>query len=195
MDGLVMCGGRGTRLETATEKPLFEIGGRPMIERVCTALGNSQIEEIYCAVSPHTPETEQFLTESQDVRLIETPGSGYVADLGIALEAVGRPVLTVAADLPLLTGPLIDQLLAEYEQSATDSIPSLTVCVPTALKERLGVSADQTLEHDGYSVTPTGLNVVGVTDDEIKQSSHNVRLAVNVNRPGDAAVAEDLLCE
>jgi len=65
----------------------------------------------------------------------------------------------------------------------------VTVCVPGTLKRRLGVSVDTTRTHAGRELAPTGLNVVGERDDETVRVSHDARLAVNVNRPDDAAVA------
>ena len=52
-----MCGGCGTRLDAPVEKPLFEVAGRPMIEHVHAALANSDVDTVYAAPSPQTPET------------------------------------------------------------------------------------------------------------------------------------------
>jgi len=178
-----MCGGEGTRLDRG-EKPLFEVAGEPMVERVLAALEGSGVETIYAATSPATPATARKLEGR--VRLLETPGDGYVADLGTALERVGRPVLTVVADLPLLSAGLVDRTVAAHDGGA------LTVCVPAALKRRLGVSADATRAGGGVDLAPTGLNVVGGDDAETVRVSYDARLAVNVNRPDDAAVAAEL---
>jgi adenosylcobinamide-phosphate guanylyltransferase len=181
-----MCGGDGTRLDRG-EKPLFGVGGEPMLARVFAALGESRIDAVYAATSPRTPETTRWLDGRDDVRAIETDGGGYVDDLADALEALDRPVLTVAADLPLLDGEIVDRTLDAYDCGA------LTVCVPAALKRRLGVSVDTTRAHGGRELAATGLNVVGTGDAETVRVSYDARLAVNVNRPGDAAVAEALV--
>jgi adenosylcobinamide-phosphate guanylyltransferase len=178
-----MCGGRGTRLDRG-EKPLFEVGGEPMVDRVLDALLASRIETVHAVTSPHTPETTAHLEDR--VPVIQTAGEGYVADLATALDRVDPPVLTVVSDLPLLAGDVVDRALDAHDDG------SLTVCVPTALKRALGVSADTTRAHGGYELSPTGLNVVGETSDEALDISHDARLAVNVNRPSDAEVAEVL---
>jgi adenosylcobinamide-phosphate guanylyltransferase len=177
-----MCGGRGTRLELETEKPLVGIGGRAMVDRVLDALAESDVERTYAVVSPNAPETRAYLEGRTPT--IETPGEGYVADLGYALEHVGRPVLTVAADLPLLRGDAVEDALG-WEDSTT-------VCVPVALKLELGVSVGVSFEYEGRELAPTGLNVVGRGDDRI-EVVEDVRLAVNVNRVRDAQVAERVL--
>lgn len=159
-----MCGGEGSRLAATidddVEKPLFEIGGLPMIDRVLAALDDSRIRTSYAVVSPTAPETRAHLDER--VPTIGTPGEGYVADLSSALATVERPVLTVAADLPLLSGDVLDDVLDRYANigdardgteigDARDGTEgpnrrgSMTVAVPVTLKERLGVSADTVL--------------------------------------------------
>ncbi|WIV68650.1 NTP transferase domain-containing protein [Natrialbaceae archaeon AArc-T1-2] len=181
-----MCGGLGTRLESDREKPLHPICGTPMVERVLAALEGSRIERIYAAVSPHAPATRAHLEREVDgsASILETPGEGYVADLTAALEsdALEPPVLTVAADLPLLASAAVDRLLARHETGST------TVCVPVALKRRLGVSVDTTLSPH---LAPTGVNVVGAPNtQDMTHVSYDSRLAINVNRIEDTRVAE-----
>lgn len=176
-----MCGGRGTRLSLADEKPLVEIGGRAMVDRVLEALAGSGIERAYAVVSPNAPETRAHLEGR--VPTIETPGSGYVEDLDRALERVDRPALTVTADLPLLGADAVDRVLDRYEEDST------TVCVPAALKRELGVSVDTAFADDGRELAPTGVNVVSDGEDGV-EVVNDVRLAVNVNRARDAWIAE-----
>jgi len=179
-----MCGGRGTRLGGAVEKPLVTVGGTPMVDRVCDALAASRVDEVYAAVSPNAPGTRAHVRSNPRVAVVETPGDGYVADLSTALDRVGRPALTVAADLPLLAPEPVNRVLARADGS-------LAVAVPVDLKRRLGASADTTFERDGRELAPTGINVVSGTDDDIYVSD-DARLAVNVNRPRDLQVAEAL---
>lgn len=176
-----MCGGRGTRLDATVEKPLYEVGGRPMVDRVIDALA-PPTDTVYAVVSPHTPETAAHV----DVPTIEAPGEGYVADLQFALDRVGKPVLTAAGDLPLLTAAVVQRVLDAYDGG------SLTVCVPAARKRELGVSVDTTIDAQGRELAPTGVNIVG-DGAENRLVFNDVRLASNVNRAGDAAVAEGYL--
>jgi adenosylcobinamide-phosphate guanylyltransferase len=178
-----MCGGRGTRLDSDREKPLFPVAGRPMVDRVRDALAAAdRVDTVHAVVSPHAPATKRRL--DGDLPLVETPGDGYVADLGVALDAVDPPVLTVAADLPLLAGDAVDDVLAAADGSTS-------VLVPRTLKECLGASVDND-DHDAW--LPTGVNVVGDSEaDDAALRTWDARLAVNVNRRRDAAVAEQLL--
>jgi len=196
-----MCGGRGTRLGADREKPLVPVAGDPMVDRVCDALAASRVDRVVAAVSPHTPETRTHLRARTDDRasedtgdqantlaVVETPGEGYVADLQRALDDDGlsKPVLTVAADLPLLDGSAVDRVLDAHDAG------SLTVAVPAARKRELGVSVDTTFERKGRELAPSGVNVVGDGPDSTVVFEGR-EFTVNVNRPDDLAVAERLL--
>ncbi|EMA51576.1 NTP transferase domain-containing protein [Halococcus thailandensis] len=178
-----MCGGRGTRLDTDVEKPLYRVDGLPMLDRVRTALVDSCIESIRYVVSPHTPRTREHL----DRDVVEAPGEGYVGDLQYALARSDPPILTVATDLPLLDGAAVDRVLDSHDTG------SLTVAVPAACKRRLGVSVGTTMEVDGETVAPSGINIVGEDEGDRTIVIDDERFAVNVNHPSDAAVAEALL--
>lgn len=209
-----MCGGRGTRLGGDTEKPLVEVCGAPMVERVAAALRESRAEEVYAAVSPAAPETAERVHEI-GLAVVETPGEGYVEDLTAALDSIGKPVVTVAADLPLLAPEHVNDAVAASlgdgddgkdggtgtdgangadrrdADAETDRPCSVTVCVPADLKRRLGVSADTTFERGGEELAPTGLNVVADGADIVRLTCDD-RLAVNVNRPTDLERAEEM---
>ncbi|WP_137289484.1 NTP transferase domain-containing protein [Natronorubrum halophilum] len=185
-----MCGGKGTRLESPHEKPLHPIAGVAMVDRVLAGLEASAVETTYAAVSPNAPETRTHLADG--VTTIETAGEGYVTDLLALLEhpAISTPILTVAADVALLEGPVIDRVLAVHGERDA----SRTVCVPVALKRRLGASVDATLEPDAH-LAPTGVNVVGdsAAAESMIHESYDPRLAINVNRREDARTAADWL--
>lgn len=204
MDALVMCGGRGTRLDSSHEKPIHPIADVPMVDTVVSALEASRVGSVVAAVSPNTPETRTHLRDRDVVAVIETPGDGYVADLEVSLDHpdVSLPILTVVADLPLLAGETVGRILGRYERrsndrqpgdstlSANDESPSMTVCIPRALKRRIGVSLDSA--NDSHLV-PTGVNVVGEASDDVLEVSYDLRLAVNVNSRTDAKLANRLV--
>jgi adenosylcobinamide-phosphate guanylyltransferase len=236
-----MCGGRGTRLDRG-EKPLVRVGGDPMLDRVVAACRESAAGTVHAVVSPHAPATRERAL-GLGLPVVDAPGEGYVADLDHALDSVGRPALTVAADLPLLPAAAVDRTLAACGgggdgtgggdgpvaganaggaaagSDAGASTPSVAVYVPAALKRRLGASrgtttrtgdgeergdgepgpgtgsgsdADTGRDGDrGRELAPTGLNVAGTGPDRTLVS-WDARLAVNVNRPSDLALAEAL---
>ncbi len=182
MDAVVMCGGRGTRLGLDSEKPLLDIAGKAMVSRVLDALETSRIDTVHGAVSPQTPATRERL-QQLGISVIETQGEGYVADLDDVLDECGTPLLTVAADLPLLSGAVVDDVLGQYDGG------SLAVYTPVKLKQTLGVSVDNILEKNSRMIAPTGLNIVGNSNEKQLVYEH-IGLAVNVNHRSDAQIAE-----
>ncbi|TKX75738.1 GTP--adenosylcobinamide-phosphate guanylyltransferase [Halorubrum sp. GN11_10-6_MGM] len=208
-----MCGGRGTRLGGDAEKPLVRVDGRAMVDRALDALAASRVEAAYAVVSPHVPATRERLVarsdaaargsepDALDLTVVDAPGDGYVADLRHALESGPEaPVLTVAADLPLLDGAAVDAVLDAHAASGAGS---LSVLSPAERKRELGASADAATERgdsDGTAgdreLAPTGINVVGALDgdgDEATRVTRDARLAVNVNYPADRRLAARLL--
>jgi adenosylcobinamide-phosphate guanylyltransferase len=176
-----MCGGEGTRLGGDREKPLVRVGGVPMVDRVTRALAESGVESVYAVTAPDAPATAAHL----DLPRISGTGEGYVADLERALAdaRVTEPVLTVAADLPLLDGAAVDRVCA-----ASDG-DGLAVMVPVGRKRALGFSVDTTVGE--RRLTPAGINVVG--PGERTDVRTGLRYAANVNRPADHRRAEWLL--
>jgi adenosylcobinamide-phosphate guanylyltransferase len=209
---LVLCGGRGTRLESEQEKPLVPVCGEPMFDRVVRALRASAVSTVHAVPSPATPGTRAHAVD-RGIPVVDAPGEGYVADLRHALDTVAPPVVTVVADLPHLAPAHVDRALAtaagreaEPVGGVDAAVASLTICVPVDLKRALDASVDTWFEHEGRAVAPTGLNVVGGAEAEsaddaggaTDEGTENVwvvddeRLAVNVNRPRDREVAESL---
>ena len=73
MIGLVMCGGKGTRMELAQEKLLLKYK-TPIIQHVISALGESGcFSKIICATSCNAPKTSKFVKDL-GISTIETKG-------------------------------------------------------------------------------------------------------------------------
>lgn len=204
---VLMCGGKGTRLETGIEKPLVQVDGIPMVDRVVSALADSPVLDIVAVVSPHTPETEDHLEDlagsldAEGVRLTVTPGSGagYGTDLTTVVDRIGTPVVTVTADLPALQSAHVTDAIETALESADGSRPdtavdSVTVCVPAAHKRARGLSVDTEFCHDGQALAPTGVNVMGAAADRVVVRK-DTALAVNVNRPSDLRFAREFVGE
>ncbi|SNR62308.1 NTP transferase domain-containing protein [Halorubrum vacuolatum] len=218
-EAILLCGGRGSRLGGDVEKPLVEVGGVPLVDRVLAALATSRLDRVVAIPSPMTPATTRHLRERAEgrkgrvvarddasdvvdpssVELVVRPGdgNGYVEDLSDGLSTVDGPAVTVAADLPLLRGSDIDEVIGAATAEPIDrssSVPSVAVCVPVGTKRALGVSIDTVTGHEGRPVAPTGLNVVADGSDRVIVRDR-LSLAVNVNRPTDLAVARRLAAE
>jgi len=194
---LVMAGGKGTRMALHGEKPLLNIGSKPMIEHVLKALEDAEkVDEIAVAVSKHTPKTAKYM-EKFPVKVLETPGKDYVSDVGYAVRRLKlETVLTISADLPLVTGEIIDRIMEEYRRC---NKPALTVVVPLETKKRLGLEGEYTIETRNKSLVPAGINVIDgrrIDEKELEEEMlviDDEKVAVNVNTHKELMIAEHLL--
>ena len=195
---LVMAGGKGTRMGISQEKPLVKVCGRPVIEYVLAALKNARkVDSIVVAVSSCTPETAKQM-EKCHVKVVETPGKNYVSDLGYAAQSLKLGVfLAIAADLPLVKGEILDDIIERYERCGK---PALTVAVPLETKTRLGMNVEYSFKMDEADVVPVGINVIDghkrYGDEWLDQEIYLLNqeeLAVNINTPKELQIAESLL--
>jgi adenosylcobinamide-phosphate guanylyltransferase len=194
---LLMAGGEGSRLKAVGEKPLLKAGGKLMIERVLEALkGAEKVEDIIVAVSKHTPKTAAF-ARNHSLKVLQTPGRGFCLDARYAIKKLRlKTVLTICADLPLVTSELIDKVLTHYEQSKK---PALTVMAPLETYTKFGLTVDYVFTIKGRKLVPVGINVVDgkrikekLLDEEILVVDDE-RVVVNVNTSEDLRIAEIML--
>ncbi|XHH08369.1 MAG: NTP transferase domain-containing protein [Candidatus Bathyarchaeia archaeon] len=197
---LVMAGGKGTRMGSPEEKPLIKVCGKPVIEYVLDALRNAKkIDKIYVAVTERTPRTAQLMMES-NIEVVMTLGQDYVSDMGYATQTLklGK-FLAIAADLPLVTGEILDRIMERYENCGK---PALTVAVPIETKTRMGMSVEYSFKMDDKDVVPTGINVIDggkrYGDEWLDQDIFlfdREELAINVNTPKELRIAENIIAK
>jgi adenosylcobinamide-phosphate guanylyltransferase len=191
---LVMAGGKGTRLKLDTEKPLLQIGETAVVELVLAALKNAKkVDDIVVAVSRNTPKTAEYL-KHLPIKTIETPGKEYVTDMGFAVRTLGlQTVLALAADLPLLTSTVVDDVVTRFFECKK---PALAVAVPQETRKNLGIGAGYGFDWQGQQVEYAGINVLDgakIDDPEIEQEIYvldRVEVAVNINTVDEMQIAQ-----
>jgi len=194
VDAVVMAGGKGKRMTLNEEKPLLRVGGKPVIEYVLAALKSSKcVRDVVVAVSDFTPKTAVYLG-GLGVKVLWTPGKEYVSDMGFAVKALRlRTVLTVSADLPLLTAEIVDDVVERFFRCGK---PALAVAVPLALRERLRLGAGYTFDCHGEQVVFAGINVNDgsrIDDAELEQEVYvldKAEVALNINTVEELRIAE-----
>lgn len=200
MIALIMAGGQGKRFGGKTEKALAPLLGKPMIHWVIEATTAAEkISEIYVIATKHTLKTLEEVSNI-GVKVIQTAGNGYHADLQQAIldSDMKYPVLAISADMPLLTGAFLDHIISHYWKAGK---PALTVLVPIEACRRYGVEPTSLYPHDGKSYAVSGLNVVDggkISDGEQEQKvliSDRIEVAINVNTRQDLKAAERYLRE
>lgn len=195
LDAVVMAGGLGTRLQMG-EKPMVRLFGRPLIGWVVAALQRSSVDRIFVAATAVVPETAAW-SEEEGLSVVETPGAGYVPDMISAVEGaqIDGPVLIVMADLPLLRGDILDEILEVYEKVPE---PALSVHVPLETYRRIGGRPDSLFNYRGRFIVPSGVNVLLGSQIRFEQEDYHLildrpELAVNVNSPEDLVICESIL--
>jgi len=186
---LIMAGGKGTRMDFNGEKPLIKINNMPMIQYVIDALRDSKkIQEIIIATSKNTPETDEYL-QNNGMKTIMTEGKDYVHDLSSLLLNF-KPediILTITADLPLITAEIIDIVIEKYEIS---SQPAMSVMVPEEFLRKYGIKPTSVFDN----LVPSGLNIlrgINKTQNEEVLILEKIELAVNINTCKDI----NILCK
>ena len=103
---VVLCGGRATRLG-GIEKPLTDLGGKPLVAHVIARL-EPMVGQIVLSVARDVERYEQF---GYPVVADIDPDQGPLAGIVSALAAVQTPwTLTTPADTPFLPSNLVDAL-------------------------------------------------------------------------------------
>ncbi len=156
---MIMAGGRSKRFGGEVEKPMVEFMGKPLIKWVIEATKESKkISETYVVVTSYSPKTAKEAAEAS-VKIIETEGQGYHADLQQAVqeENLTGPILIISSDLPLLNGEFLDEVISKYEEAGK---PALTVLVPEGAFRKYGISTFSPYEHEGKTYAVSGINLI-----------------------------------
>ena len=154
MIGLVMAGGKGTRMKSNEEKLLLPYK-QPLILHVIDALKNSNcFEKIIAATSPNSPQTKNILVEN-NITIIETSGEGFVTDLNNILKQLDDFVLVSSGDLPLLDGDIIKQIIDNVNHDKTWTSIVTTKSFQNSLNldpECITTLNDEDYAHTGISI-------------------------------------------
>ena len=193
---LVMAGGKGSRMGLSEEKPLLQVGGKPVIAHVLMALKNAKkVGSIVVTVSDYTPKTAKLISKFP-VSVVHTPGKEFVFDMGYAVRALKlQTVLAIGADFPLITAEVIDGIVNYYEQCGK---PALSVAVPLEAKTKLGLSGNYGFELNGKRVVPAGINVIDgrrIDEAELEEETcvlDRKEVAVNINTVQELHIAQEL---
>ena len=156
MIGIVMAGGRGSRMRLHGEKLLLWYK-KPVILHVLDALINSGcFSQVFAATSPNSPQTRDLVSKNYDI--IKTPGCGYAADLNYALRSLDSPVFVAPADLPLLDDIIVKRVAKYYNPQTSWLSILVTKRFRDSLKLSSGLETDAM--HDGMPCVYTGISLV-----------------------------------
>ena len=153
MIGLIMAGGRGTRMDSNEEKLLLKYK-KPIILHVVDALQNANcFSKIIALTSSNSPNTEKILKET-GIDIISSRGESFVSDLNEILQQLDEMVFVTSGDLPLLDSQIVKTIIDhhEAEQIWTSIVTTLT------FQKTLGIKSDCIIENHDY--VQTGISIV-----------------------------------
>jgi len=188
MIGLVMAGGRGSRMEfPAPEKLLLEYE-KPIIFHVIDSLNDSRcFSKVFAATSPNSPDTKQVL-EEKGIETLDTEGNGYVNDLNFLLQKMDGFVFVVSGDLPLLDEKIIQVITEKFNSKNIWT----SFLVSKKFLNSLGLKSNLLVKCDGVECVYTGISIINA--DKIKNLNlvnedyvilNDKRIAFNLNTNED----------
>ena len=187
MIGLVMAGGKGTRMNLDDEKLLLKYK-KPVILHVIDSLQNSNsFTKILAITSCNSPKTKKFLEENK-VEIFDTSGIGYVQDLNSVLKTIHDKVLVTSGDLPLLDVEIIQNIVSHFNPKKTWT----SILVTNKFLTSLGLESDFSVDFDGQKCHYTGISLINSekissldTLDENYIVIDDKRIAFNLNSKRD----------
>jgi len=187
MIGLVMAGGKGTRMNISNEKLLLEYK-KPVIFHVIDALKNSHcFSQVIVATSPNSPDTKHVLEQNR-IETLSTPGNGYVNDLNFLLQKMDGFVFVVSGDLPLLDEEII-QIMTEKFNSKNVWTSFL---VSKKFLNSLGLESNLLINSGDIDCVHTGISIINADKiqnlDPVKENYiilDDKRIAFNLNTKKD----------
>jgi adenosylcobinamide-phosphate guanylyltransferase len=187
MIGLVMAGGKGTRMNISNEKLLLEYK-KPVIFHVIDALKNSHcFSQVIVATSPNSPDTKHVLEQNR-IETLSTPGNGYVNDLNFLLQKMSGSVFVTSGDLPLLDEEVI-QIMTEKFNSENVWTSFL---VSKKFLNSLGLESNLLINSGDIDCVHTGISIINADKiqnlDPVKENYiilDDKRIAFNLNTKKD----------
>ena len=187
MIGLIMAGGKGTRMQSNEEKLLLEYK-KPLVLHVIDALKDSNcFEKIIAATSPNSPQTQKIIAEN-NVTVFETLGENFVTDLNYILKKLDDYVFVTSGDLPLLDESIVEQIVDTVNSDKTWT----SIVTTKSFQSSLGLNPECIILFNNESYVHTGISIVNASEiknlESVKEDYliiNDKRVCLNVNTKTD----------
>ena len=155
MIGLVMAGGKGSRMNLDNEKLLLKYR-KPIILHVVDSLKDSNcFSKIFALTSSNSPNTKKLLQEN-NIEIFNTNGIGYVEDLSLVLQSTNDSVLVTSGDLPLLDSEIIKNIVKHYNPEKIWT----SILVTNKFLTKLGLESDYSINYNNEICNYTGISLI-----------------------------------
>lgn len=187
MIGIVMAGGKGTRMNLDDEKLLLKYK-KPIILHVVDSLKHSNcFSKIIAVTSPNSPKTKKLLEEN-NIETFDASGIGYVEDLNLALQKFNDSILVASGDMPLLDKEIIQTIVSQYDPQKIWT----SVLVTDKLLTSIGIQSDYSIIHNDQKCHFTGISLINskkINSLENLEENYVIlddkRIALNLNTKQD----------
>ena len=187
MIGLVMAGGKGSRMEFPAPEKLLLKYEKPIIFHVIDSLNDSHcFSKVFAATSSNSPDTK-FELEQIGIETLDTSGDGYVNDLNFLLQKMGGSIFVVSGDLPLLDKEIIQKLVKFNTESIWTSF-----LVSKKFLNSLGLESNLLINYGDIDCVHTGISIINADKiqnlDQVKEDYiilDDKRIAFNLNTKKD----------
>ena len=194
MIGLIMAGGKGTRMQSNEEKLLLEYK-KPLVLHVIDALKDSNcFEKIIAATSPNSPQTQKIIAEN-NVTIFETLGENFVTDLNYILKKLDDYVFVTSGDLPLLDESIVEQIVDTVNSDKTWT----SIVTTKSFQSSLGLNPECIILFNNESYVHTGISIVNASEiknlESVKEDYliiNDKRVCLNVNTKTDFELLSSL---
>ena len=194
MIGLIMAGGKGTRMQSNEEKLLLEYK-KPLVLHVIDALkGSNCFEKIIAATSPNSPQTQKIIAEN-NVTVFETLGENFVTDLNYILKKLDDYVFVTSGDLPLLDESIVEQIVDTVNSDKTWT----SIVTTKSFQSSLGLNPECIILFNNESYVHTGISIVNASEiknlESVKEDYliiNDKRVCLNVNTKTDFELLSSL---
>ena len=187
MIGLVMAGGKGTRMNLDNEKLLLKYK-KSIILHVTDSLKDSNcFSKILALTSSNSPKTKKLLQEN-NIEIFNTNGIGYAKDLSLILQSTNDSVLVTSGDLPLLDKEIIKKIVKHYDPEKIWT----SILVTNKFLTKLGLESDYSIDYSNQTCHYTGISLIN--SNKINSSKNldenyiiidDKRIAFNLNTKQD----------
>jgi adenosylcobinamide-phosphate guanylyltransferase len=155
MIGIVMAGGKGTRMNLDDEKLLLEYK-KPVILHVLDSLKDSNsFSKILAVTSNNSPKTKKLI-EKNNFETFDTPGIGYVEDLNLVLQTIHENVLVTSGDLPLMDKEIVQKIIKHYDSEKIWT----SILVTNKFLISLGLDSNYSVNFQDQKCHYTGISLI-----------------------------------
>lgn len=155
MIGLIMAGGKGTRMNLSDEKLLLQYK-KPLILHVVDSLKNSNcFSKILAITSCNSPKTKKLLKKN-NIETFDTLGIGYVEDLNSVLKNIDDDILITSGDLPLLDREIIQKIANRYDSKKIWT----SIIITNKFLTSLGLESNYSVKFNDQICHYTGISLV-----------------------------------